>query len=297
MAKPKVKAGQEFEQLVHRIYQELEPFADVRWNDHILGRDSGINRQIDISIRSKVAGHEILIIVQAKDQKRPADINILGEFETVIRDVGAQKGILICNPGFTTSAKTFAQNKKIDICSAHDASRIDWQTKIQVPVIKKSITVHLTIRHSMIPLGTTTMEGVNLPDISDTFNIFLSAWERGKISTENGEHKLDLNRDLITKLNKDVMGLQSYIAYKVDTRYHFKFFQPVDYRGVKDFLTENFKPSFMKFSEKLPFLNDGTWKFIPDIKDVAVDAMHLDVEMVYFDIAKMQMVRIKMVES
>jgi hypothetical protein len=296
MRKKEKKTGKEFEELIFGIYKELLPHAEVKWNDHILGRDSKVERQIDISIRLKIASHEILIIVQAKDQKKAADVNVLGEFESVIRDVGASKGILICNSGFTKSAKDFAISKKIDICSAHDAVKVNWQTRIEVPVIKKSISVKVAIRHTMVPLGNVTMDGVMLPDISDTFNIFLSAWEAGKLNKEPGEHRLTLNKDLLSQLNKEVIGLESYINYEISHRYHFKFFQPVDYRGIKDFLTKNFKPSFISFSETIPFLNDGTWKFVPDVSAVALNALHLNVEMVHFDIAKMHMVRIELKE-
>jgi len=85
MSKSEKKTGKEFEQLVYNIYKELEPHADVRWNDFIEGNDSKIQRQIDISIRSEVAGHKILIIIQAKDQKRPADVNIVGELKIVVQ--------------------------------------------------------------------------------------------------------------------------------------------------------------------------------------------------------------------
>nr|WP_121270871.1 hypothetical protein [Pedobacter schmidteae] len=74
----------DYEDLIHQIYTELEPAADVRKNDFIQGKDTGTKRQIDISIRSNIAGHKILIIVQAKKLKKPADINIVGEFDAVI---------------------------------------------------------------------------------------------------------------------------------------------------------------------------------------------------------------------
>lgn len=60
------KEWQELEDLVFKIYKELEPYADVRLNDHIDGLYSNSKRQIDISIRSRVAGHDMLLIIQAK---------------------------------------------------------------------------------------------------------------------------------------------------------------------------------------------------------------------------------------
>lgn len=50
------KDWQSYEELIYQIYKELEPAADVRMNDKILGLESQKERQIDISIRSNVAG-------------------------------------------------------------------------------------------------------------------------------------------------------------------------------------------------------------------------------------------------
>jgi hypothetical protein len=79
-------------------------------------------QQIDVSIRTSVAGHEILIIVQAKDLVRPADVNVVGEFQAVIRDVPAAKGVLTCSSGFTLPAVEYGRNLNITLCTAYDAS-------------------------------------------------------------------------------------------------------------------------------------------------------------------------------
>jgi hypothetical protein len=58
-------------------------------------------REIDISISTDLGEEQLLYIVQCKDRaKRPADIVILGEFSSVIQDVGAAKGFLVCTSGF-----------------------------------------------------------------------------------------------------------------------------------------------------------------------------------------------------
>ena len=56
----------DYQKLAAAIYAELEPNAIVTHDDKILGRDTGIERQIDVSIRSSIAGHDILDIVQAQ---------------------------------------------------------------------------------------------------------------------------------------------------------------------------------------------------------------------------------------
>lgn len=46
-----MKAWEQFEKLAEQIYSELSADATVKWNDHILGVDSEVMRQIDVSIR------------------------------------------------------------------------------------------------------------------------------------------------------------------------------------------------------------------------------------------------------
>lgn len=79
MFKNKKNSGRFYEESIHRIYTSLAPHADVRINDKIIGRDTGIERQIDVSVRATIADHEILMIIQAKDHKARADVKIVGE--------------------------------------------------------------------------------------------------------------------------------------------------------------------------------------------------------------------------
>lgn len=54
------------EELAAKIYAELSPASQVTLDDHILG-ESGMVRQVDVSIRTTVAGVELLIAVETKD--------------------------------------------------------------------------------------------------------------------------------------------------------------------------------------------------------------------------------------
>jgi Restriction endonuclease len=103
-------------------------------NDKIMGRESGLEREIDVSIRTTVGDEELLYIVQCKDRaKRPADIVILGEFSAVIRDVGAAKGFLICTSGFAKSNYEYAQTLGIELFTVEDMKTDRWKAETQVP--------------------------------------------------------------------------------------------------------------------------------------------------------------------
>jgi hypothetical protein len=144
----------DYQKLTADIYGELETAAIVKHDDRIRGLDSGIDRQIDVSIRTAVAGHEILIIVQAKDLARPADVNVVGEFQAVIRDVRAAKGVLVCSSGFTESAIEYGRTLSIDLCSAHDAQSRKWSVDLRIPLLWVESYGDVIVDLELLPDGT-----------------------------------------------------------------------------------------------------------------------------------------------
>jgi hypothetical protein len=115
-----------FEKLGARMLATLSPNAHVVYNDSIRGKLSQADRQIDVSIRSQRDGAEHLAIVQCRDYKQPLDVNAVGEFDSVIRDVGAASGIMISVHGWTQGAKTYARALNIDLLRLVDAENKIW---------------------------------------------------------------------------------------------------------------------------------------------------------------------------
>lgn len=290
MVKVTEPSWKDYEDLIHKIYTELEPIADVRLNDHITGIDSQTLRQIDVSIRSKIGIHDILIIVQGKKHKKRADLNIVGEFASVIKDVQASKGVLICNAGFTKNAKEYASKLKIDLCTVHDATIKNWQTEIQIPVLKKSIKIFLKIQHHYVPVGPIEVDGISMPFPNLAVQQFIEKWEKNELDKSPGTHYFALDKDLI-KLHDNSWSLKSGIEYTIVHRHHFKYFVPIDYRGIKDYITEKFTPSFMAFNETIPFLNDGTWKYIDNPNEISIKTILLNIEVIDMDFVKERFIR------
>ena len=282
---------EEYEELIYKIYKELEPHANVKVNDFILGFETGIKRQIDISVKSNIAGHEILIIIQAKKLKKRADATVLGEFYSVIDDVRASKGILICNSGFSSTAKNYAKRKKIDICTAHDASNKRWQTEIQIPVLRKTIKVKVKIQHSYVVVGDIKLDGIHLPFPEVALREFIKKWESDELSKEPGTHFLHLDRESI-KFYEQLVPVKNGIEYTIEHRHHFKFLVPSDYRGFKDYITGNFTPSFIEFKDPIPFFEDKTWQYINNPEELAIKVSHLNIEIIDIDMLTKKMLRV-----
>jgi len=162
-----MKAGKEYELLIEQMYRKLEPNAKVTFDDYIYDSRAQIDRQIDVSIRYKFAGVDHLIIIQAKDHKRKADIAVVDQFQKVIEDTNANKGILICASGFTKSAINKAISYGIECLSVHSALNKKWETLVKIPVNQ---IVHEFKLESQSNIYMAHKAGKEVTLISDTFS-------------------------------------------------------------------------------------------------------------------------------
>jgi Restriction endonuclease len=129
------RASVELEKLVQRIQQQLAPQAEVLHNVRLEGRQSGTQRQIDVLVRERIGQYEIKIIIDCKDHREPVDVKGVEEFNGLLDDVGAQKGVLVCPSGFTKTAKTRAEGLQIDLYSPVDTEPHKWKVTATIPSI------------------------------------------------------------------------------------------------------------------------------------------------------------------
>ena len=278
----------EYEALAHRILQELAPFAEVTHNDHIVGEESEARRQIDISVRWRHDEVDNLLIVQVKDHKRKADVNKVGEFRSVIQDVGAQRGILICSGGFSKKAMTYARNIGLQLWSLNDAKSKKWREELTIPVLRNQYTpvidftcqfmatVNNTTRGEVYTLAETDGVGTKKP-----FNVqttFIDLWTAGEISREIGvEHEFDIDVELfLDGVAADGQPVVNNITdprfkYTVEKKLYLGQLKPNDYRGIKDHLDGGFfLPTVVDLSIP-PITDSSTWVPISNPDRVAVD--------------------------
>jgi hypothetical protein len=93
-----------FEDLVANIQQELAGDARLTLNDKIIGKHTGVPRQIDLSIRKTVGQFEILIVIDCKDHAKPIDVKSVEEFMGLAQDVGAHRSAMVAAQGYTVAA-------------------------------------------------------------------------------------------------------------------------------------------------------------------------------------------------
>lgn len=207
-----MKPGEEYELLIANLYRSLAPNAEVRHNDHIYDNPAKIKRQIDVSIKSKLAGVEILIIIQVKDHKIPANVSVVDQFKTVIEDTKASKGILICSKGFSQAALDKAKSHKIECLTVHSALKKEWEKILQIPVLK---TVHYfnsnhdirmllkageTMKGEYLP-HTYSYDGLNIISFTDIISQEIFAKMSWRYITEQKKITIDLKK----------LGLNAYV--------------------------------------------------------------------------------------
>jgi hypothetical protein len=130
-----MKPGARYERFVFEKLQRLFPEASVKLNDRIPGVNSGLLREIDVSIRIAFQDTQLLYIVQCKDWSNPVDINTLGAFSAVMLDVGAAKGFLLCTSGFHPTNHQYARSVGIELVTIEDIESDKWSVHAEIPFV------------------------------------------------------------------------------------------------------------------------------------------------------------------
>ncbi|WP_234733441.1 restriction endonuclease [Tellurirhabdus bombi] len=256
--------GKEYEEFVFNKLTGLFPELEVTLDDNIVGTQSGVRRQIDISIKGQVSGVDILYLVQCKDYTRRADINKVGELSSVMQDVGASKGFLICSGGFTRTIHQYAQKLGIELWSVEDVNSSQWHVEKKIPVIYiqkqgKSANVNLQLipipemydrlekeTHTNISAAigeaikeVSLDEGRSSTSLVDYINHILSANNIDFSVTPN----LELNDP---NLKIRIWGIWTPVSFKVqfnhEKKYYLKYITPEEYSQIRDHITQEATP-------------------------------------------------------
>jgi Restriction endonuclease len=265
------------ELLTAAIYEELSPESRVAHNDHIAGADSGRARQIDVSIRTTVAGHTFLTIIDAKDHGRAATVPDIDAFASLVSDVRANKGILICRGGFSASARQYALGKGLDLCQVHDATSRRWRLDVRVPVVWTELLP--TSRYEGLFALRPGDQGSKDPrdwvirrqDGSrvDIEGIFESRWNGEGASRDVGPvHAVDHGE--AGPLTVDVIGAgggramrrvhRLDITYTVRSRSHLGYLEPEECRGILH-ADGRFVASYLP-TDDVPLALDPEWPVV-----------------------------------
>lgn len=211
-----------FEKLVAQIQRELAPNALVTHDDQIKGHDSEELRQIDITVKQKVGQYDILIAIDCKDYQIPVDVKDVEEFIGLIKDIRANKGVMVAANGFSGTAKRVGEKKGLNLYRLVDTDAHDWQTYVSIPMIcdfrriqKYQFSIPSSIASflpSMNP-NEIVVYGLDYTQPVTIADLIQILWNSGKLPHELGEH-----RDIL--LTKVITSFTTTETFKADVLAH-----------------------------------------------------------------------------
>lgn len=100
----------DYEKEIYQQFKDMYPTAEITYDAKVLGRYSKVDRQIDILVEDYAAGESITIMVDAKFFGKNIDVKHVESFIGMMQDIGADKGLLITQKGYSKAAITRAHN-------------------------------------------------------------------------------------------------------------------------------------------------------------------------------------------
>ena len=274
------KASEELEILVQKIQKQLAPDATVEHNVKLEGRDSKTERQIDVLVTQKIGQYEMILAIECKDYKRPADVNIVGGFHTVLNDIGAHKGALVCPSGFSQAAKDMAKSYQIELYSLVDTDPHKWTVKATVPSVFDFIDAGISFGISCSPPGPFILPQNFLDlmvydkdgnEIGNTWEHTINKWNEGQFPTEVGVHdNINVFGDQITKIDNgygQLTRVNLYISLHVRSTLFFGEIPISEISGFRDEQTGNVITNAFTTGLISPEEVQDNWKEISSIDD------------------------------
>ena len=277
--KPKWKR---FEEAVTSIQKNIAPNAQISHDVKMKGK-SGVDRQIDVAIQYNIGQYNILVIVDCKDWKNPADIGDVGQFIDMVEDVGANKGALICNAGFTNGAKKRAKEKGIDLLRVIDTENPNIKLKIGIPALCSFIslkTFNFSFRHSVpapfsMPACDPRYIEIYKQDHSFNdilMNLLTKAWNSGKLPFEIGKHKglKFVEDDAYTKVDNVFYGpVEITVGILVVRKLFFGTIPLEKAKGFANEITKGFTTNTIEFGVDVVEV-EKKWQEISDPSELSI---------------------------
>jgi hypothetical protein len=288
--------GSEYEQFVFEKFKRL--FADgvVTKNDHIRGHLSGIDREVDVSIRIISGPVPLLYIAQCKDWKTPVDIKILGEFSAVIRDVQAAKGFLLCTSGFAKTNHQYARTLGIELVTIEDIQSKKWKTEAQIPFvyIRKNnnfkVELGITANEALVEKNRDKELQVQLttatPFTEDggATTIRFEEYVNKSIEAMGTTLAIGVERD-ICRPNLDILFADVWVPcseftftlLNITKRYYLKYLTPDEYSHLRDHVRGTTLPLHVVL-KNVGVAFDESFVELPDDKPPVFPGLYLEVE-------------------
>lgn len=270
-----------FEKLVAQIQRELAPNALVTHDDQIKGHNSEELRQIDITVKQKVGQYDILIAIDCKDYQVPVDVKDVEEFIGLIKDIRANKGVMVAANGFSGTAKRVGEKAGLNLYRLVDTEAHDWQTYVSIPVIcdfrriqKYQFLIPSSVASSLPSMDPNEIAayGLDYPQPITLVDLLKIRWNSGKLPHEPGEHRDIPIAKVVTAFTKDeVFEDDVFINIVVERRLFFGQLPIIRGKGfINEYtgglLTPGFTTDWLDATEV-----ERKWQHLDNINEIAVN--------------------------
>lgn len=275
-----------FEKLVAKVQKDLAPKATVTHNDKIAGKDSGKERQIDVSVKVRTGQYDLLIIISCKDYKEPVDVEDVGSFAAVVEDVRANQGAMVAANGFTDGAKQLAATRGINLYRLVDAEKHDWQTKIAIPATCEELclksfglifssTDRMGFYAHEADMRNVMLYGEDQKPLGKVVDLLLKKWNAKALPMEPGEYSEVEFLDVpVTKIYEDrFCKVKVKARINVEKRLFFGWWPLLEVSGFKDEMTHVITTSKLK-TETLTHRDiEDHWTLIANPTEISVEPL------------------------
>lgn len=125
------KRSNEFQKLIHLIYQQLEDPATVTESKLLPNRVTKRLREVDVVMEVRCARTTLLVAVECRDHKKRQDVELIEQVKTKLENLGIHKVVLVSSSGFTPQARELAQREGYDTLTLEEAVKVDWNEGIR----------------------------------------------------------------------------------------------------------------------------------------------------------------------
>jgi hypothetical protein len=123
---PMPRRSNAFQRLAFLIQRSVAPDWTVEESAMLPDILTGKLREVDVIAKRLVAGHEMVLSIECRDHKRPADVSWVESMHTKHQHLATSKLVLWSNSGFTHEAISKSKLLKIDAVSQAQATRPKW---------------------------------------------------------------------------------------------------------------------------------------------------------------------------
>jgi hypothetical protein len=115
-----------FQDLIASIHKQLASSCQIAESEMFIDPSSGQAREVDLVVRSRVAGYEVVISVECTDRRRLASVEWVEQMCCKHRDLPTNKLVLVSKSGYTKTALLKGRSLGAELLSIEAAKRVDW---------------------------------------------------------------------------------------------------------------------------------------------------------------------------